>query len=242
MQVQERAEKIIQWLQARVEEAEARGLVVGLSGGIDSALTAALSKKVCPDSTFGVIMPCYSDPDDALDARLVAETLGIPAEKVVLDDIFALFVRTLTGESYDPDKKDLTIANIKPRLRMTTLYFFAARRKALVVGTSNKSEITAGYFTKYGDGGVDLLPIGNLVKTEVWEMAKHFGIPDKIIQRRPTAGLWADQNDEMEMGVTYDELDRCILAGDCSPGARSIIEGLSRRSEHKKRMPLLPPF
>lgn len=242
MQVHERAEKIIQWLRVRVKEAEAGGLVVGLSGGIDSALTAALSKKVCPNTTFGVIMPCYSDPRDALDAQLVADTFDIPVEKIVLDDIFESFVRTLTGDSYDPDKKDITIANIKPRLRMTTLYFFAARRKSLVVGTSNKSEITVGYYTKYGDGGVDLLPIGNLVKTEVWEMAKHLGVPDKIIQRRPTAGLWADQNDEVEMGVTYEELDRCILYGDCSLGARDIIEGLSRRSEHKKMMPLLPPF
>lgn len=242
MQVQERAEKIVHWLKNMLEKAEARGFVVGLSGGIDSAVTAALCKRVCPDTTLGVIMPCHSNPQDAEDARLVAETFNIEVEKVVLDDIFDLLLKRLTGEEYDRTRKDLAIANIKPRLRMTTLYFHAARRKSLVVGTSNKSEFKVGYFTKYGDGGVDLLPIVNLVKADVREMAAYLGVPQKIIEKAPSAGLWAGHDDEQEMGVTYDELDRCILSGECSLRAKAVIEELAKRSEHKKAMPLMPPF
>lgn len=240
MQVQERAEKIVNWLKDMLEKAEAKGFVVGLSGGIDSAVTAALCKRVCPDSTLGVIMPCYSHPQDAQDAQLVAETFDITVEKVVLDDIFDLLIRKLTGEEYDKTEKDLAIANIKPRLRMTTLYFYAARRKSLVVGTSNKSEFKVGYFTKYGDGGVDLLPIVNLVKTDVREMARYLGVPQRIIEKAPSAGLWAGHDDELEMGVTYEELDRCILYGECSLKAKAIIDELEKRSEHKKAIPLMP--
>lgn len=240
--MQERVSKLTRWLEVQVAEAKAEGLIVGLSGGIDSAVTIALCKRVCPESTLGVIMPCHSDPQDAIDAQLVADVFAVPVEKIVLDDIFDLLVKRLTGGTCDPAAKDLSIVNIKPRLRMTTLYFFAARRKSLVVGTGNKSELTVGYFTKYGDGGVDLLPIGNLVKTEVREMARCLGVPQRIIDKPPSAGLWLGHNDEAEMGVTYDELDRCIIKGECSLKARKIIEELARRSEHKKIMPLLPPF
>ena len=241
MEVRERAEKIVKWLGDMLEKAEARGFVVGLSGGIDSSVTAALCKRACPDYTLGVIMPCYSDPQDALDAQLLADAFDIPVEKVVLDDIFELFVRKLTGRQYDGTKKDLAIANIKPRLRMTTLYFFASERKSLVVGTSNKSELEVGYFTKYGDGGVDLLPIANLVKSEVRDLARHLGVLQRIIDKAPSAGLWAGHNDEAEMGFTYEELDRCILTGECSLRVKAIIEKMAQRSEHKKIMPLMPP-
>jgi len=186
-------------------------------------------------------MPCHSDPRDALDAQLVADAFNIPVEKVVLDDIFELFVQKLTGEKYDKTQKDLSIANIKPRLRMTTLYFFASRCKSLVVGTSNKSEFKVGYFTKYGDGGVDLLPIANLVKSEVRDLARYLGVPQRIIDKAPSAGLWAGHDDEVEMGFTYDELDRCILTGECSLRAKAIIEEMAKRSEHKKILPLMPP-
>jgi len=240
--MQEKINKLTGWLEVQVTGAKAEGLVVGLSGGIDSAVTIALCKKVCPGSTLGVIMPCYSNPQDAKDAQLVADVFDVPVETVVLDDVFDLLLRRLTGETCEPTVDDLSIVNIKPRLRMTTLYFFAARRKSLVVGTGNKSELTVGYFTKYGDGGVDLLPIGNLVKTEVREMARCLGVPQRIIDKPPSAGLWLGHDDEVEMGVTYEELDRCIMTGECSLEAKRIIEELAKRSEHKKIMPLLPPF
>lgn len=242
LSMQEMADKLIGWVGQQVADAGAKGLVVGLSGGIDSAVTAAICKRVCPDTTLGVIMPCYSDAQDTEDAELVAETLGVPVKIVVLDDIFDLLVSRLTGEPYDVRSRDLSIANIKPRLRMTTLYFFAARRQSLVVGTGNRSELTIGYFTKYGDGGVDLLPIGNLVKTQVKQLAKYLGVPQRIIEKRPSAGLWAGQDDEKEIGVTYEELDICLLKGQGCDRVKAIIKDLSQKSEHKKIMPLLPPF
>jgi NAD+ synthase len=242
MQVQDKADKIVQWLKSTLANSGAKGFVLGLSGGIDSAVAAALCKRACPEMTMGVMMPCYSDPQDLLDAQLAADAFSIPVEKIVLDEVFAMFVRVLTGAAYDRSDKDLALANIKPRLRMTTLYFLAAHRKLLVVGTGNKSEIMIGYSTKHGDSGVDLLPIGSLVKTEVRELALFLGVPREIIDKAPSAGLWAGQTDEAEMGFTYVELDRYILTGDGRPEIKDIIKGMIKRSEHKKMMPPVPPL
>jgi NAD+ synthase len=242
LQVQERVENTVQWLKSMLAKAGAKGFIIGFSGGVDSAVVAALCKRACPDSTLGVMMPCHSDPQDLQDAQLVADAFSIPVEKVVLDDVFDSLVKVLTGGPYDRTKKDLSIANIKPRLRMTTLYYFSSRRSLLVAGTGNKSEITIGYYTKHGDGGVDLLPIGNLVKTQVRELARCLGVPQGIIDKAPSAGLWAGQTDEAEMGVTYEELDRYILTGESSPKARAIIDDMVQRSEHKKMLPPVPPL
>jgi NAD+ synthetase len=149
-------------------------------------------------------MPCFSNPEDAEHAELLAKSIGIEYKTVQLDKPFTEMVKLLTGEDYDPGKKELAIANIKPRLRMTTLYYYATRRESLVVGTGNRSELTVGYFTKHGDGGVDLLPIGNLVKKQVIEMAKYLEIPSAIINKPPSAGLWAGQTDEKEMGIMVE--------------------------------------
>ncbi|MDI6906820.1 MAG: NAD(+) synthase [Thermoanaerobacterales bacterium] len=241
MAERELAAKLTEWLDKQLRAAGAEGFVVGLSGGIDSAVAAALCQRARPERTLGIIMPCHSDPRDAEDARLLAETLGIPYKTIVLDDVFEQFLKVLCGETYDPAGCDLTIANIKPRLRMTTLYFHAARRRSLVVGTSNRSELMVGYFTKYGDGGADLLPLANLVKGEVYTLASALGVPQRIIERKPSAGLWRNQCDETELGVTYRELDDYLLLGKGSPRAREIIEGWIAKSEHKRMMPLIPP-
>ncbi|SFR15159.1 NAD(+) synthase [Desulfoscipio geothermicus] len=234
------AGKIESWLREQVRDRGARGFVVGLSGGIDSAVTAALCRNVCPETTLGVIMPCYSDPQDAEHARLLAESIDIEYKTVELDKPFAELVKLLTGEDYDMYKKDLAVANIKPRLRMTTLYYYAARRRSLVVGTGNRSEITVGYFTKYGDGGVDLLPIANLVKKQVVELAEYLGVPQPIIDKPPSAGLWAGQNDEKEMGIAYEELDKYILTGQAEDRVRKIVDKLALQSLHKKQLPAKP--
>ncbi|WP_347490797.1 NAD(+) synthase [Desulfoscipio sp. XC116] len=235
------AGKIENWLQEQINNGGARGFVVGLSGGIDSAVTAALCRNVCPKTTFGVIMPCYSNPQDAQHAELLARSIGIEYETVQLDKPFAEMVKLLTGENYNPEKKDLVIANIKPRLRMTTLYYHAARRQSLVAGTGNRSELTVGYFTKHGDGGVDLLPIGNLVKKQVFELAEFLNIPAPIINKPPSAGLWEGQSDEKEMGFTYEELDRYILTGQAEDELRRKVNNLAMKSMHKKQLPAMPP-
>jgi len=231
------ADKLSQWIKDKISKAGAQGAVVGLSGGIDSAVTVALCKRAFPNNVLGVIMPCFSNPQDAKDAMLVAETIGVPVEVVNLDEPFEWFVRRFTGEEYDPNCCDLSIANIKPRLRMTTLYYLAAKNNYLVVGTGNKAELVTGHFTKYGDGGVDLLPIANLVKSQVKALAKELGIPQRIIDKAPSAGLWLGHCDEKEMGVTYEQLDRYILTGEGSPQVKQVIQALEEKREHKRFMP-----
>jgi NAD+ synthase len=234
---------LVEWLRSKVAEARAEGLVLGLSGGIDSAVAAALCKQAFPQRSLGVIMPCYSIPQDADDARLVAEHLGLETRTVVLNDVFTTFLKQLSGETYsDSNKRDLAVANIKPRLRMTTLYFFAARYRYLVVGTGNRSEIMIGYYTKYGDGGVDLLPLASLLKAEVKELARYLGLPRRVIEKAPSAGLWDDHNDEAELGITYEELDDYLESGTGSDRVRRIVNDLIKRSQHKRELPPIPPF
>ncbi|MDA8333464.1 MAG: NAD(+) synthase [Peptococcaceae bacterium] len=239
--MQKLANKLAGWLKEQLTRTGAKGFVVGLSGGIDSSVTVALCRRACPDGTLGLIMPCYSNPNDQKDAELVSATLGVPAEVVVLDDVFELMVQKVTGRPYQ-NVRDIPVANIKARLRMITLYYYAARRQFLVAGTNNRSEIVMGYFTKYGDGGVDLLPIANLLKLQVRELARVLGIPEGIITKAPSAGLWAEQDDEKEMGVTYDELDCCILNGEGCDRVKQVVMDFSSKSVHKMQLPLMPPF
>lgn len=241
--MKELAGKIVRWLQEQVAEGKAKGLIVGLSGGLDSSVVAVLAKKAFPQNTLGLIMPCFSSSLDPEYASLVARKFNIPAQIVDLTPVLNEFYRQLEKKSYTPGKQDLPAANLRPRLRMTTLYYFANKLNYLVVGTGNKSEISIGYFTKYGDGGVDLLPLGNLLKTQVRELAKALAIPEEIIRRVPTAGLWEGQTDEGEMGITYEELDYTIKALEtgtpelCREGPLYKVKELIKKSQHK-RLPI----
>ncbi|MFB0537609.1 MAG: NAD+ synthase [Anaerolineae bacterium] len=232
----ELAHYISEWIKERVEEAGAEGIVLGLSGGVDSSLTAALAKKALGDRVLGLLMPCHSDPTDLEHARLVADRFDIETEYVDLGPVFDSLMASL------PRGSDLAVANLKPRLRMATLYYFANSRNYLVAGTGNKSEITVGYFTKYGDGGADILPLGDLLKTQVRELARELGIPEEILAKPPSAGLWAGQTDEGEMGITYDELDRTITAiekGDtsgCDEATLERVKAMRAASEHKRQL------
>jgi NAD+ synthase len=142
----------------------------------------------------------------------------------------------------DPLRGRVPLANIKPRLRMATLYFYANSLNYLVAGTGNRSELAIGYFTKYGDGGCDLLPIGHLVKSEVRAIARDLNVPQGIVDRTPSAGLWLGQTDEEEMGFTYADLERYLEDGPqaVSPALAMRIERLMRISEHKRQMPPIP--
>jgi NAD+ synthase len=224
---------IIEWLRNKAIEAGGEGLVFGLSGGIDSAVVAALSKKAFPNNSLGIIMPCHSNPLDEEHGLLVAESLGLTTKMVELSKVYDEFI-----ESFDfkPANK-LAMANIKPRLRMTTLYYFAQNYNYLVIGSSNKSEFTIGYFTKHGDSGVDLLPLASFVKKDIWDMAKYLNIPKEIIEKPPTAGLWENQTDEDEMGFGYDILDNYIIN---KTGPKNLVERIkkmNRNSEHKRNFP-----
>lgn len=242
MLIQEQVEKLVGWLKERVKEAGARGYIVGLSGGIDSAVTAVLCQKACPESILGIIMPCHSHEQDAKDAVLLAETFDLPYKTVVLDEVFDKLLEAVEGPPYTTAKTDMAVANIKPRLRMTTLYYFAARYNSLVAGTGNKSEIVLGYFTKYGDGGVDIQPLGNLVKIQVQEMAKYLGVPDPIIEKPPSAGLWIGQDDQDELGISYKQLDKYIITGEADEKVKKVVDSLSKKNRHKHYPPPVPPF
>ena len=251
-----RPKDIADWMKERVTAAGSRGIVVGLSGGIDSAVVVGLAAIAMPGKVVGVMLPCHSDPRDEEDARISAEHFDVPALRVDLApayDTLLLDLRSavahlpdtqqpvLVHDEVDP-KARVPVANLKPRLRMTALYFVANSLNYLVAGTGNRSELTIGYFTKYGDGGVDLLPIGRLLKSEVRAMAKAMGVPQPIIDKPPSAGLWEGQTDESEMGFSYADLERYLNEGPAgvSPALGLKIERLQRASDHKRALPPMP--
>lgn len=235
------ADGAVEWLRENVKMANASGVVVGNSGGVDSAVVLALAKKAFPESTLGVIMPCYSNLTDKEHALLSAQRFDIDSEIV---DLSSTYDELLGNLKYVDTAPDLATANIKPRLRMAVLYYYAQTLGRLVIGTSNKSEITVGYFTKYGDGGSDLLPLGALTKLEVWELAHYLEVPDEIINKPPTAGILDDIPDEVEMGFTYDELEKYLKnkKDELDPEIIEKIDKLYRSSEHKRNLPPVFPI
>jgi NAD+ synthase len=243
------AERLVRGIRAYVEGAVKAGVVLGLSGGVDSALVAKLCKDALgKDNVVCLIMPC--GPDDALstrDALLIAKHLKIvPTTKIV--DMTGPFLKLKRFGGNDRER-----GNIKARLRMTVLYALANRCDALVAGTGNRSEIDVGYFTKYGDGGCDFLPIGTLYKTEVWKMARAVGLPEWVIRKKPTAGLWPGQTDEGELGVSYKKLDIIlqmdyssywhpdVIAKKVGVSIKKVkrIHAMKKASEHKRCLPTL---
>jgi len=230
------AERISTWIRERVEEAGARGVVLGMSGGIDSSLTAVLAKMGLGDGVLGVIMPCHNGPTGEEHARMLAAKFGIEIEYVDLTPTFDCLLATL------PPGDRLAVANLKPRLRMAVLYYYANSRNYLVAGTGNKSELAIGYFTKYGDGGADILPLGSLLKKQVRELARELSIPEEIIVKPPSADLWEGQTDEGEIGISYDELDSILVAiesgdtGECDQEAVACVRAMMAASRHKREL------
>ncbi len=240
---------IATFVRDHVRRAGCNGVVLGLSGGLDSAVVARLcARALGPENVLGLIMPsASSDPLDAEHGRLSAEAAGIAwVERPIQGALDALAEQV--------DLSDAAVAgNAKARLRMIMLYAEAQAAGRLVTGTGNKSELLIGYFSKHGDGGVDMQPIGDLYKTQVRELARQLGVPDAIISKPPSAGLWPGQTDEQELGMDYATLDR-ILKGmelNQSPADIAAHTGLAleqihdvdrrvRSSEHKRRAPLVP--
>lgn len=241
---------ICMFLKDHVRRAGAKGLVVGMSGGIDSAVTAALAiRAVGTQRVLGVRMPAPdSDPADAEHGTLLCEHLGLEAIERGIGPIVAGLEQALETK---PDA--YVHGNAKARARMMFLYAEAQSRGYLVCGTGNKSELLIGYFTKYGDGGVDLEPIGDLYKTQVQALARHLGLPDWLLERPPSAGLHPGQTDEEDLGMTYAELDAALKAIELNtpsdqiagragipPDKAASVEAMVRRSEHKRHAPLVP--
>ena len=241
-------------MRRQLASAGARGFVVGLSGGIDSAVVARLAQLASPGNVLAAILPVRSDPTDERDAELVAAQFSLPTVRVDLSDLYDSTISTVqaalqavpsqlrASQPADPGGARLPLVNVKPRLRMTTLYFLASSLEYLVAGTGNRSELSIGYFTKHGDGAADLLPIGHLVKSEVRALARELNVPSAIIGRMPSAGLWLGQSDEEEMGFSYADLERYLEEGPqgVSPALAMKIERLTRSSEHKRVLPPIP--
>lgn len=197
-------EELIDYIKRKVKDAN--GVVIGLSGGLDSTTTLFLCVEALGnDKVLGVIMPSkFNKKEDTEDSIEICEKLKVHYKVIEIDSIIESF-----GKFLDLSNK-LVKGNLMARIRMCILYYFANKNKLLVVGTGNKSEYLQGYFTLYGDGACDLMPLRNLYKTEVKQLASKIGVPKKIIEKIPTAGLWVGQTDESELGITYEKLDKIL--------------------------------
>ncbi|MCZ7370997.1 MAG: NAD+ synthase [Candidatus Methanoperedens sp.] len=200
-------DKIVAFISSKVSEAGTSGAVIGLSGGIDSTLTAYLAVEALGrENVLGLLLPekGITSDLDIDDAKEIADILGIDHKLIEISEILASYSKVLP----DFDEKNLTAnGNLKARIRMCILYYHANLMHRMVAGTGNKTELLLGYFTKYGDGGVDIEPIGGLYKTQVRGLARYMGVPAHIIDKTPTAGLWPGQTDEGELGVSYEVAD-----------------------------------
>jgi NAD+ synthase len=230
---------------------------VGLSGGLDSSATAQLcAEVVTKNKILGLIMPSQStNKEDISDALNLADKMDIKHKIIPIDPLIEP-VQDVCTHSPDNENYRMAGANLKARVRMLILYYHANAMNRLVVGTGNRTELLVGYFTKYGDGGVDILPIGGLYKTDVRRVAKHLGVHENILNKDPTAGLWPGQTDEDDLGIKYELLDEILylMAEKGMEGdeiAKKLNIGLDEvvnvklmllAAEHKLKMPPMPPI
>jgi len=240
MNYQQLTEKLVSWIREKVATAGGKGAVAGLSGGLDSSVAAVLCRRAFPKDVLAITMPCHSHKEDLEHAQLLASQFSIPTKTVALDTTYDALLKVLPDDKATASR--LAQANLKARLRMLTLYYFANRLNYLVVGSGNRDELTLGYFTKYGDGGVDIQPLGNLLKGQVKELARSLGIPRPIIDKPPSAGLWEEQTDEGELGLSYDQIDRYLASGEASAAVKKRLESIITLSKHKRQPPPVADF
>ncbi|AOG60252.1 NH(3)-dependent NAD(+) synthetase [Spiroplasma helicoides] len=232
MELKEYLDYLVEWMKEEVKKTNQKGVIIGISGGIDSAVVAALAQKAFPNDYLAVWMPCGSSDLDEKCRQDLVKTFNLKNVSVDLKPVFESLKLSL--ENSGIKQSDLALANSKARLRMTTLYSMAQTHSYLVLGTDNADEWHIGYFTKFGDGGVDLLPIVHLLKREVREAARILGVPDSIINRAPTASLWENQTDEAEIGFSYDLIDDYISGKSVPEDVKKRVDYLHKISEHKR--------
>lgn len=233
MKLEQYLKEIESFIKDYLETTHMDGYVLGLSGGVDSSLVAALTKEaVGKDKLMCIMMPIDSHPSDLNDAIEVAKALDLNYLVIDGSKSFHETVKRFEEQGVSLDK--MTLSNLKVRIRMTILYAYGQAHKSLVLGTDNWCERYTGYFTKYGDGAADLLPICYLNKGEVVEAAKLKGVPMHLAERVPSAGLFEGQTDEKEMGILYKDLDDYLLGKEVNDKTRERIEYLHRISEHKR--------
>ena len=225
-------EEIQSFLKDYLKNSGCKSYILGLSGGVDSSLVAALARKaVGKDKLFCYSIDIDSNPKDIEDAQRVAKQLDINLKVVNLSDTYHSYLKDLDGEDF----QRLSKSNLKVRMRMCALFAYAQEYSGLVLGTDNWDERYVGYFTKYGDGAADLLPIVHLTKQEVRESSKILGISEDLYNRVPSAGLFEGQTDEGEMGISYKDLDNYLLGNEINSQAKERIEYLHKISEHKRK-------
>ena len=258
MDTKKTSEAIITGIKGYFQKHNLSKAVIGLSGGIDSSITAFLSARALgSENVTGILMPEEGLTSDSSvnDAMEVVNILKINNHKIPINNLinnFNSINKTIFNNKNQNGNKnnEIAIANSKARIRMSILYYFANINNALVIGTSNKSETVLGYATKYGDAASDILPIGDLWKTQVIELAKYLGVPEKIINKKPTAELVAGVTDESELGAPYEIIDKILKLHfeKKAPKDEIISDGFDRKlvenvllrikvNEHKGRMP-----
>ena len=238
------------FIRTYVENSKCKGVVIGLSGGIDSAITAIICRQALGKSkTHCLFLPDSTTPNsDKKHYEIIVKKFDLNSEK---RDITNIVDQISKNCCVYPDK--FSLANLKARIRMAIVYEYANMNNLFVCGTSNKSELLIGYFTKYGDGGVDVMPIGDIYKTQIYQLAKYLEIPNEIISKPPTAGLWKGQTDEEELKLTYKQLDLILAGLERKIDEKKIatiskvkitdvrrIKNMRIKSQHKRRSPLIP--
>ncbi|WP_312116706.1 NAD(+) synthase [Brevibacillus reuszeri] len=232
--VKEDVEKRVAFIREQIDGPGLGGAVVGISGGIDSAVTAALCVRALGrERVIGVWLPAYSLDVHALDSQKLADAIDLNLVTIDVGKAYDALVPAIEGVLTLDDK---TKGNTKARLRMTALYAIANQKGYLVADTCNLSEVHVGYMTKGGDGLADFNPVSSLTKHEMRILAAELGVPDSIITKPPSADLWEGQTDEQEMGFTYEDLDRYLITGETRPEAKERIDYLHRISEHKRNL------
>ncbi|MFW9903033.1 MAG: NAD+ synthase [Candidatus Thorarchaeota archaeon] len=239
------------FIKTRVSEAGAKGIIVGLSGGIDSAVVASIAVRALgPKGVFALFLPSKTTPiADLKDVERLCSQLQIELTEINIQGLVDILTEKIKEEE---NPSQLEWANTKPRIRQVFQYFFANKHNFLVCGAGNKSEIMIGYFTKFGDGAADILPIGDVYKTHVRQLGKYLNLPEEILTKSPSAGLWEGQTDEAEIGMSYLQLDSILYGLERFQNENEVadylqipivdvknVRSMIYQSEHKRRGPLV---
>ena len=231
--IEKEVDQITEWIKEYVNKSHSKGVVVGNSGGKDSATVIALAVKALgKDKVVTIAMPCNSINADFEDAKLVADKFEVPLLKVDLTETYKTLEKEL--DSVVTPKNEAKV-NAKPRLRMTSLYYIAQSLDYLVIGTGNKCEAVVGYTTKWGDNSSDFNPIGNFTVDEVLSIGKYLGVPEKILQKAPNDGL-GGKTDEEKMGIKYHQIAEMIETGNTDENAKKEILKRYNASKHKREL------
>ncbi|MDO4643199.1 MAG: NAD(+) synthase [Cardiobacteriaceae bacterium] len=234
---------LVHWLEKqRSEYYKMDGYTLGVSGGIDSAVCAHLLARTGAPIHALMLPAAVSSNNDLHDAEAVLCSAGLSGKTISIAPLYDVAMQQLAPAlNTQPERVNVLRGNLMARLRMIVLYTTAQSHRAIVIGTDNAAETYTGYFTKYGDGAADVLPLAALRKEQVYEIGRLLGVPQSVLDKAPSAGLWAGQTDEDEMGVRYSELDAFLRGESISESAQEKIAWWHERSHHKRALPPTPP-